>query len=190
VRFTKEFQDFSTAAVGERLLTDEPPTYQAAVIEQREEAFRKLVSGEIQPMPGLMTLLALAGRASLPIVAVGKASRRNAEMLLSVLGMVHRFKAIVIGDELPHDKPHPMPYLEDPCAASAASNLSIAFEDSRSGIQSAPAAGIAPSIGLGRLTETCRPVPCGSVSICCLQAGRAGPGRKARNRSENRVAVL
>jgi hypothetical protein len=70
VRFTKEFQDFSTAAIGERLLTDEPPTYQAAVIEKREEAFCKLVSGQIQPMPGLMTLLAVADRTSLPILAV------------------------------------------------------------------------------------------------------------------------
>jgi phosphoglycolate phosphatase len=98
VRFTKEFQDFSMAPIGERLLTDEPPTYQAAVIEKREEAFRKLVSGQIQPMAGLMTLLALAGRASLPIVAVSEASRRNAEMLLSGLGMVHRIKSMVIGD--------------------------------------------------------------------------------------------
>ncbi len=114
---------------------------------EKEAAFRKLVSGQIQPVPGLMTLLALADRADIPMVAVTNAPRLNAEMLLSGLGIVHRFKALVIGDELPHGKPHPMPYLEGLRAVSAAPNLSLAFEDSRSGIQSASAAGIA-TIGI------------------------------------------
>src|SRR3984893_1130340 len=64
-------------------------------------------------------------------------------MLLSGLRIVHRFKVLIIGDELPHGKPHPMPYFEGLRAVNAAPNLSLAFEDSRSGIQSASAAGIA-----------------------------------------------
>src|SRR5581483_12436473 len=66
-----------------------------------------------------------------------------AEMVLAALNIVHRFKHVVIGDELPHGKPHPLPYLEGLRAAQAAPGSSIAFEDSRSGIQSATAAGIA-----------------------------------------------
>jgi hypothetical protein len=50
-----------------------------------------------------LTLLALADRTSLPIVAVTSAPRRNTELLPSGLWIVHRFKAMVIGDELPHD---------------------------------------------------------------------------------------
>jgi phosphoglycolate phosphatase len=94
-----------------------------------------------------MALLALADRANIPMVAVTNAPRPNAEMLLSGLGIVHRFKALVIGDELPHGKPHPMPYLEGLRAVNAAPDQSLAFEDSRSGIQSASAAGIA-TIGI------------------------------------------
>jgi HAD superfamily hydrolase (TIGR01509 family) len=112
-------------------------------MEEKEEAFRQLVSGKIKPTPGLMTLLALADRASFPMVAVTNAPRLDAEMLLSGLGIMHRFKAVVIGDELPHGKPHPMPYLEGLRAVNAAPDLSVAFEDSRSGIKSASAAGIA-----------------------------------------------
>ena len=67
-----------------------------------------------------MTFLALADQASIPMVAVTNAPRLNAEMLLSGLGIMHRFKAVVIGDELPHGKPHPMPYLEGLRAVSAA----------------------------------------------------------------------
>ena len=142
-RFTKELQGFSTASISARFLADEPPERQAAIMGEKEAVFRSLVSGKIQPMPGLMTLLALADRASIPIVAVTNAPRLNAEMLLSGLGIMDRFKAVVIGDELPHAKPHPMPYLEGLRAVNAAPDLSVAFEDSRSGIKSASAAGIA-----------------------------------------------
>jgi HAD superfamily hydrolase (TIGR01509 family) len=142
-RAAKELLGFSNASIGERFLAGEAPERQAAIMDEKEEAFRKLVSGKIQPLPGLMALLALADRAGIPMVAVTNAPRLNADMMLSGLGIVHRFKAVVIGDELPHGKPHPMPYLEGLRAVGAAPALSLAFEDSRSGIQSAYAAGIA-----------------------------------------------
>src|SRR6266436_1543112 len=146
-RFTRELQGFSNASISERFLADEPPQRQATIIGEKEEAFRKLVAGQIQPVPGLMTLLARADRANIPMVAVTNAPRLNAEMLLSGLGIMDRFKALVIGDELAHGKPHPMPYLEGLRAVGAAPNLSLAFEDSRSGVQSASTAGIA-TIGI------------------------------------------
>ena len=132
-RFTKELQGFSNASISARFLPDEPPARQVAIIGEKEAAFRKLVAGKIQPVPGLMTLLARADRAGIPMVAVTNAPRLNAEMLLSGLGIMDRFKALVIGDELAYGKPHPMPYLEGLRAANAVAARSVAFEDSRSG---------------------------------------------------------
>lgn len=146
-RASKELQGVSRASIVERFLANEPLERQAAIMAEKEAAFRKLASGQIQPLAGLMTLLALADRAAIPTVAVTNAPRVNAEMMLSGLGIVDRFKAIIIGDELPHGKPHPMPYLEGLRAVNAAPDLSLAFEDSRPGIQSASAAGIA-TIGI------------------------------------------
>jgi phosphoglycolate phosphatase len=146
-RFTKELQGFSNASIAERFLADELPIPQMAIMAEKEAAFRKLVAGQIQPLPGLMTLLARADSADIPMVAVTNAPRLNAEMLLFGLGIAHRFKALVIGDELAHGKPHPMPYLEGLRAVRAAPERSLAFEDSRSGVQSASAAGIA-TIGI------------------------------------------
>jgi HAD superfamily hydrolase (TIGR01509 family) len=146
-RASKELQGVSSASIVERFLANEPLERQAAIMAEKEAAFRKLASGQIQPLAGLMTLLALADRAAIPMVAVTNAPRVNAEMMLSGLGIVDRFKAIIIGDELPHGKPHPMPYLEGLRAVNAAPDLSLAFEDSRPGIQSASAAGIA-TIGI------------------------------------------
>jgi len=146
-RFARELQGFSNASISARFLANEPPQRQAAIMDEKEAAFRHLVSGQIKPTAGLMTLLSIADEASIPMVAVTNAPRLNAEMLLTGLGIMDRFQAVVIGDELAHGKPHPMPYLEGLRAVNAAANSSVAFEDSRSGIQSASAAGIA-TIGI------------------------------------------
>src|SRR5882757_2324464 len=146
-RASRELMGVSNASISARFLPDEPPERQAAIMAEKEAAFRKLASGKIQPLPGLMTLLARADRTGIPMVAVTNAPRLNAEMLLSGLGITDRFRALVIGDELAHGKPHPMPYLEGLRAVSAAAALSVAFEDSRSGVQSASTAGIA-TIGI------------------------------------------
>ena len=142
-RASKELMGFSNASIGERFLRDEPPARRLAIMDEKEAAFRNLVAGKITPLPGLLQLLARADRAGVPMVAVTNAPRLNAEMLLAGLGISGRFKAIVIGDELAHGKPHPMPYLEGLCAVNAAAKSCLAFEDSRSGILAASAAGIA-----------------------------------------------
>lgn len=146
-RFTQELQGFSNASIGARFLPGESVERQAAIIGEKEKTFRKLVAGRIRPLPGLMALLGRADRANIPMVAVTNAPRPNAEMLLSGLGIMERFQVLVIGDELAHGKPHPMPYLEGLRAVGAAAEASIAFEDSRSGVRSASAAGIA-TIGI------------------------------------------
>jgi HAD superfamily hydrolase (TIGR01509 family) len=142
-RFTRELQGFSNASIGARFLPGETPDRQMAVMDEKEAAFRNLVAGQVRPTPGLMALMARADQASIPMVAVTNAPRLNAEMLLAGLGIMDRFKAVVLGDELSHGKPHPMPYLEGLRAVNAAADSSVAFEDSRSGVKSASAAGIA-----------------------------------------------
>ncbi len=146
-RFSRELQGFANVAIGERFLPDEAPDRRAMILDEKEEVFRALVAGQIEPLPGLMALLDRADSAGVPMVAVTNAPRLNAELLLSGLGIAHRFKALVIGAELPHGKPHPLPYQEGLRFAGASAMASIAFEDSRTGVQSATAAGI-PTIGI------------------------------------------
>jgi HAD superfamily hydrolase (TIGR01509 family) len=119
-------------------------------MEEKEAIFRELAKGGVPPSPGLMALLDRADRAGVPYAAVTNAPRLNAEMMLAGLGIARRFKALVIGDELPHGKPHPLPYLEGLRLLGADAEHSMAFEDSRSGIESATAAGIAT---VGMLTS-------------------------------------
>ena len=146
-RFGRELQGFSNASIGERFLAHVPPERRAGILSEKERIFRELVSGQIVPVPGLMALLDRADRAGVPMVAVTNAPRANAALLLSGLGVAPRLKALVIGAELEQGKPPPKPYLEGLRLAGAAASASLAFEDSRSGIQSATAAGIA-TIGM------------------------------------------
>jgi HAD superfamily hydrolase (TIGR01509 family) len=161
-RFTRELQGFSNASISARFLAGELPDRQMAIMDEKEAAFRNLVAGEVRPTPGLMALLARADEAGIPMVAVTNAPRLNAEMLLAGLGIVHRFKAVVLGDELPHGKPHPMPYLEGLRVVNAAANQSVAFEDSRSGIKSASAAGIA-TVGIATSLSDADMIEAGAV---------------------------
>lgn len=146
-RFKRELQGFSNLSIGERFLPDESLERRVAILGEKEAIFRDLVAGQIAPLPGLMALLDRADAAGIPMVAVTNAPRLNAELLLSGLGITGRFKALVIGEELPHGKPHPLPYLEGLRFVGASAIASIAFEDSRTGVQSAAAAGI-PTIGM------------------------------------------
>jgi beta-phosphoglucomutase-like phosphatase (HAD superfamily) len=88
-------------------------------------------------------------RANKPSSSASGTNRRpevGRSTLLAGLRIAHRFKALVIGDELAHGKPHPLPYLEALRATGAAVGASLAFEDSRAGVRSA-AAGI-PTVGI------------------------------------------
>ena len=76
------------------------------------------------------------------MAAVTNAPRANAQLILDSLGIASRFKAIVIGAELAYGKPHTLPYLEGLRLLGADPASAIAFEDSRTGIASAIAAGL------------------------------------------------
>jgi HAD superfamily hydrolase (TIGR01509 family) len=162
-RFIKELQGFSMASIRERFLGREPIDRQRAIMDHKEATFRELAAGGVAPTPGLMALLDLADREGIPCAAVTNAPRPNAEMMLRGLGITHRFKALVIGDELAHGKPHPLPYLEGMRLIGAKPEASVAFEDSRAGVQSATAAGLA-TVGIRTSVSHADLVAAGAVT--------------------------
>lgn len=146
-RFVREIQGFTNADITARLLPDEPMERRLELSELKEATFRRLVRGHVRPKPGLMALLDRADAAGVPMAAVTNAPRPNAELMLDALGITRRFRRIVIGDELAHGKPHPLPYLEGLMATNSRAEHALAFEDSRSGIRAAVDAGLA-TIGM------------------------------------------
>ena len=141
-RFKAELQGFSIASIIQRFFSAETEERGRQIMDEKEAAFRALAQAGLEPLPGLIALLDLADTAGLPMAAVTNAPRANADLLLGALGIRQRFKAVILGDELEHGKPHPLPYLEGLRALGARADRSVAFEDSASGVASASAAGI------------------------------------------------
>jgi len=162
-RYAREIQGFTNADITARLLPNEPIERRLELSELKEATFRRLVQGQVRPKPGLMALLDRADAAGVPMAAVTNAPRPNAELMLGALGITHRFRRIVIGDELPHGKPHPLPYLEGLRATNGRAEHALAFEDSRSGIRAAVDAQVA-TIGLAASGDHAQLVESGAVA--------------------------
>lgn len=79
---------------------------------------------------------------------VTNACRLNASFMIDCLGLSHFFDTLVLGDECALGKPHPDPYLEALKRCEATPDSVVVFEDSKTGIQSARAAGIRLVIGI------------------------------------------
>lgn len=146
-RFGRELQGLANAAIGERFLPGETKERQWEIMMAKEAKFRELALEGIEPVHGLFDLLDWANAQGVPMVAVTNAPRPNADLLLDAIGVRDRFRALVIADELEYGKPHPLPYLEGLRLIGADPANSVAFEDSRTGITSSTAAGLA-TIGM------------------------------------------
>ncbi len=116
-----------------------PADRHAAIMDEKEATYRALV-GAVEPVAGLMDLLAWARANDVACGVVTNAPRANAELLLNATGLADRFDVLVIGPELDNAKPHPLPYLTALNALGADAAASVAFEDSPSGAGSAVAA--------------------------------------------------
>jgi len=116
------------------------PEQQLAFAERKEAVFRE--QAVLQPLDGLLDCLSWARDRRLICAVVSNAPKKNAEFMLKALNVASAFSLVVLGDDLPHGKPHPLPYQEALQQLNLSPTEAIAFEDSPSGIQSAVAAGI------------------------------------------------
>jgi HAD superfamily hydrolase (TIGR01509 family) len=123
------------------LLPDISSADHVAIGREKEALFRSL-AGDIQPIAGLIDLLDWADSVGLRYAAVTNAPKENAELVLASLQATKRFSAVILSDDLDHAKPHPLPYLTGLTRLNGDATQSVAFEDSKSGVTSASAAGL------------------------------------------------
>lgn len=112
-------------------------------LSREKEALFRAMADVIEPIPGLIELLDWADQHHIPYAAVTNAPRENAEFVIHALNAWHRFDAVVIADEVGEPKPHPLPYLTGLQKLNGDPLRTVAFEDSRAGVTSAHAAGVA-----------------------------------------------
>jgi HAD superfamily hydrolase (TIGR01509 family) len=144
---------FDNEAVTAALFPNQPAHQRAALVEEKETAFRSFVD-RLDPTPGLDDLLGWAEAKALPVAVVTNAPRANARLLLRGLGLEQRFPVLIIGEELARGKPDPLPYATALSELGATPAHAIAFEDSLSGVRAAAGAGIDTIGMLTALPET------------------------------------
>jgi HAD superfamily hydrolase (TIGR01509 family) len=140
--YIEKIMGFSNDLIARDFLAHLSPAEQVATLEAKEVAYRDNI-GALAPLPGIVDLLAFADAHNLKRAVVTNAPRANAEMVLRALGFDDFLPIRVIASELPRSKPDPLPYLTGLERTGGVAAHSVAFEDSRSGVRSAAAAGLA-----------------------------------------------
>jgi len=117
------------------------PERARALAEYKESQFR--ASGDqLERLPGLSEMLAWVADNGLATGVVTNAPRANAEFMLSALDLAETFPVVVLAEDAPAGKPDPAPYLLALEQLQVATEATIVFEDSPSGIRAAVAAGL------------------------------------------------
>ncbi|MEM8807075.1 MAG: HAD family phosphatase [Cyanobacteria bacterium P01_G01_bin.38] len=109
---------------------------------EKEARFRIAAAEQLQPLPGLMGLIAWLKQQRLLSAIVTNAPRPNAEFMIQTLRLTNLFDTVVISNDLPRGKPDPLPYQTALQRLKLAPEQAVVFEDSPSGIKAAIAAGI------------------------------------------------
>ena len=135
-------------------LTDGPEAYKgddravAQLKTEKASAFQRLVAGGIEPIPGAVELIQQASP-QMPLAISSGATRRDIDLMLSVIGLADSFSAIVSADDVARSKPDPQSYVMAVQALAARhSDLDLqaaqclAIEDTAAGIEAARAAGL------------------------------------------------
>ncbi|XP_057977415.1 haloacid dehalogenase-like hydrolase domain-containing protein Sgpp [Malania oleifera] len=116
-------------------------------VDDKEAMFRRIAADKLKPIDGLNKLKKWIEDRGLKRAAVTNAPRDNAELMISILGLSDFFEAVILGDDCPHAKPHPDPYLKALEVLKTSKDHTFIFEDSVSGITAGVAARV-PVVGL------------------------------------------
>jgi len=121
-------------------LTDEEVRAHGAA---KERLYRETIRPAIQEalVPGVREFLERHG--GQPIGLATNAEPANVEFLMEAAHLRPYFRAVVDGHQVPNPKPHPDIYLRAAGLLGAEPGHCVVFEDSRTGIEAARAAGMA-----------------------------------------------
>lgn len=121
------------------------------VAEWVDGVARWMAESEPEWRPGAKTLLASLREDGVPCALVTMSVRSLADAVVAMLPE-DTFQAIIAGDEVTHEKPHPDPYLRGAAALGVPITSCMALEDSPTGLKSAFASG-AVTVGIPHLVK-------------------------------------
>ncbi len=105
------------------------------------EIFVHLLPARLQPMPGLVTLLAALETAGIPKAIATSSSRAFVDRALDLFQFGPRFAFIIAAEDVEHGKPAPDIYVLAAARHGVAPSEMMVLEDSQNGCAAAVAAG-------------------------------------------------
>lgn len=124
--------------LGEKTSQDEVE----AIAREKEEAFRRIARGKIEPLPGALELIRALKKQGFRMAIASSTPAENIQLVTGSLGIADCFQVIVNGQDVTQGKPHPQVFL------SAAQRLGIkpenclVIEDAVVGVTAAKRAGM------------------------------------------------
>jgi len=106
------------------------------------ELERRVAAGELAAKPGVHSAIDQVQRQALPLGLASSSRRSYVTGVLSSIGVIAAFGAIVCREDVVTGKPDPAPYLEAASRLGVAPAGCLAVEDSPAGLASARAAGM------------------------------------------------
>ncbi len=140
--FRRQLLGLRNDAILRRLLGDLPPERIAQLAGRKEVAFRRLIAGRVQPLPGAREAVLAAQRRGIPQAIVSSTPRENVRLVLESLGLREAFAALVAEEDVTRGKPDPEGFLLAADRLGVAPARCLVVEDAPEGVRAAKAAGM------------------------------------------------
>jgi len=132
----------NNAGVVSTLLGRKPePAFLVELGERKEQQFRQVVRGHIQPLPGARLWLDRLKAQGAPQAIASSAPPANIDVIIDELGLRTYFTAIVTGYDMP-GKPDPTLFLEAARRIDVLPERCVVVEDAIAGVEAARRAGM------------------------------------------------
>ncbi|MCS7275863.1 MAG: HAD family phosphatase [Dehalococcoidia bacterium] len=140
--FRRSLLGLRNDAILRRLLGDLPPEQVQDLAHRKEEAFRRLIEGRVQPLPGAREMVLAARERGMLQGIVSSTPRQNVLLVLRTLGLEDAFTAVVAEGDVSRGKPDPEGFLLAARRLQVPPEACTVIEDAPEGVQAAKAAGM------------------------------------------------
>jgi len=140
-QFSSTFGMNNTSILKLWLGADTPQSEIDRVGDEKEDIFRRLVVGRIQPLPGVRPLLEGLHAAGFRLAVASSAPQANIDALLDTTRLRPLFDAVVSAARLP-GKPDPAVFLEAAARLAVPPAQCVVVEDAVAGVEGARRAGM------------------------------------------------
>jgi beta-phosphoglucomutase family hydrolase len=110
--------------------------------DRKEELYREIIRGKVQPLPGLMDLIKNLVNQGVKIAIGSSGPRLNVELVIQELRLKEFISAYTCAEDVTHGKPDPEVFLKAAQKLGVPPERCLVFEDSLHGIEAARHAGM------------------------------------------------